>query len=394
MDYLIEAKNIENYVIESRRYLHQIPELGNDLPNTSKFVREELKKMGVEVLENVGVEHAVVGIIKGKENGKVIALRADMDALPIKEETGLDFESKNGCMHACGHDAHTSILLGVAKLLSSNKDKIKGTVKLIFQTGEELSIGAKPLVEAGVLDNPKVDRIYGLHVGSIGKGMSQGQFSVCKGPMMASLDSFKFTVKGKQAHGAYPQDSVDPTVITSHIILAFQEIISREIAPTEPGLITIGKIEAGKTYNIIPKEVHVEGTARGVTHETREYIAKRMKEMSESIAKSFRGEADFEYGWAAPPLVNDLDSIEFFEKTLNKVLDESAVFEMTTPVMGGEDFAEYLEKVPGAFIFFYNPMEIDGEIHPHHNPKFALDEAEFYKAVGVMTAVAVEYLNE
>lgn len=390
MDILKSLKEIEKDIISWRRHLHQIPELGNDLPKTSSFVMERLNEFGLEYRSRVGLEHAIVGFIDGGLEGDTIAFRADMDGLPVVEDTGLDFQSTNGCMHACGHDAHTAVLLGVAKILNENKDKLRGRILLIFQPGEEISAGARPIRESGILKEYKVKKIYGLHLGGIAGGVNNGKLFLNPGPMMACLDRFKLKIIGKGSHGAYPNQSIDPVTIASYIVTGLQEIISREIPPTSPGVITIGKFQAGSAYNVIPDFVEIEGTARSVTEEQRKFVARRIGEISKSIAEGFRGEVEYDYIFGAPPLVNNREITLEAEESARKILGEDKVILSNQAVMGGEDFAEYLEEVPGSFMFYENMLEIDGRVYPHHNPKFALDESKFIDAASVFIQIALD----
>ncbi|MGI5087971.1 amidohydrolase, partial [Treponema denticola] len=334
---------------------------------------------------------AVIGYIHGAEKGDVIALRADMDALPVCEATGLDFASKNSFMHACGHDAHTSILLGAAKVLNDLKGSFKGTVKLIFQPAEELGTGSVDICEKGILDDVK--EIIGLHVGCISDEAKPGEFLFSKGSMMACMDKFSIKVKGVGAHGAYPSLSVDPVVIGSHIVVAIQEILGREVHPTEPAVITVGQFHSGSAFNIIPPEAYLEGTVRAVTNETRELIAKRIEEVASNIAKAFRGSIEYQFFRQPPPLINDA---KVTDKAMGaaKELFPNDVKLMQRPVMGGEDFAWYLEKVPGSFIFLSTPSPIEGKVWPHHNPKFALDESQFYKGTALFVAYVMQELGK
>ena len=252
MNVLEEVKKIEQEIIQWRRDLHKIPELNLYLPKTTKYVEEKLKEMGIEYKTLVN-GNAVVGLIKGNSDGKTIGLRADMDALPIEEETGLEFSSTHkGCMHACGHDGHTAMLLGAAKILSENRDKFKGHIKLLFQPGEEYPGGALPMIEEGAMENPKVDAVIGLHEGVIDERVSKGKIAYKDGCMMASMDRFLIKVKGKGCHGAYPQMGVDPIIIASEIILSLQKIASREINTNEPIIVSVCRINGGFSQNIIP----------------------------------------------------------------------------------------------------------------------------------------------
>lgn len=383
-----DVKLIMDEVIKNRRYLHENPETGFDLTNTVDFVKKRLDEYGIEYRTDIG-KSAVVAVINPNK-GRTIALRADMDALPVEEQTGLPFASKNGKMHACGHDAHTSMLLGVAKILNERKDEINGTVKLIFQPAEELGTGSKFLCEDGVMDD--VDEIIGLHVGNISSQTGSGYLLFARGSMMACMDKFKIKVIGKGSHGAYPQNSHDPVVIGSYIVTALQEIVSREMDPTDPGVVTMGMFHSGTAFNIIPATAELEGTVRAVTDETREFIQKRIGEIADGVAKTFRANVEYEYFWQPPPVVNDAEVSDKLIKVAKELYPDN-VEEMEKPVMGGEDFAWYLQEKPGAFFLLQNPMEIDGQVWAHHNPKFALDEQYFDKGMAVMIGYVLNELK-
>ena len=386
------AKGVEQNVIRWRRHLHTIPEPGIDVPETANYVCGVLDELGIQYKRGVGLPDAIVGTIVGKQPGKTIALRADMDALPVVEETGLDFASTNGNMHACGHDAHTSILLGAAQVLNENKESFNGTIKLLFQPGEEISKGAEPMIEDGALEG--VDYILGMHVGNISGESAPGEVLVNTGSMMACLDNFNATITGVGSHGAYPHESIDPISATGYVLTALQEIISREINPVDPGVITIGKVQAGTAYNVIPGKSYLEGTARAVNQKSREYLARRIGEVIEGVSSAFRCKVDYTYNFEAPPLVNDEKvALSVFESA-KKVIDPARVKIMKNPVMGGEDFACYLEKVPGNFLFMANPLPIDGEIYPHHNSRFALDEKYFVDGVAIFVQSTLDLLEK
>ncbi len=386
--------NKSDQIISWRRDLHQIPELGNDLPQTYAYVTKRLDEMGVQYEGGVGVQHGIVAIIEGNRPGKVIALRADMDALPVVENTGLPFQSTNGNMHACAHDAHTATLLGVIKEFVDMKGDFPGTVKFLFQPAEEISSGAEPMVQAGVLKNPEVDYVLGMHVGNISDEVPSGNFMFSTGPMMACLDRFTMKVIGKGSHGAYPHDSFDTLVASCYIVTALQELVSREISPTEPAVLTIGKLHCGSTYNVIPGEADIEGTARSVNQETREYMVKRIGEIAEGVAASFRCKVEFDYTYGAPPLVNDEATALKAMESAKKVVGEGRVQLAKKPVMGGEDYAYYLLEKPGAFIFFANPLAIEGFNYPHHNAKFAIDDSILRDAVDVFVQSTMDLLAE
>lgn len=389
---LDQVKGIESDIIAWRRALHQIPELGLNLPETTKYIKERLDEMGIEYHTLVG-GNAIVGLIRGGQAGKTIGLRADMDALPIKEETGLPFASQNGCMHACGHDSHASMLLGAAKVLNENKDKLKGNVKLLFQPGEEYPGGALPMIEEGAMENPKVDAVIGMHAGMISKDVEKGKIGVAYGPMMASMDRMLIKIKGKGAHGAYPELSVDPISTAAELISALQRVISREIKAVEPAVLSICRIQGGFNQNIIPDEVELEGTVRTVNNETRRMIAKRIDEISKGITTAMRADYELQYDFKYPPVINSEEFTQFFVESAKKIIPEKDIFVMKHPVMGGEDMAYFLEKAPGTFFFFSNPREIDGVIYPHHTSKFDIDESLLYKGTALYVQTVMDFLE-
>jgi amidohydrolase len=392
MNTIEKVKQVEDYIVKCRRDLHQIPEIGFDLPKTSKYVASELKKMGIEIHENVGVS-GIVGLIKGSKDGKTIALRADMDALPIKEETGLKFASTNGNMHACGHDTHTAMLLGAAKILSENRNEIHGNVKLIFQPAEESPGGAKPMLNDGAFENPKVDAVFGIHGGNLYQGARKGTIIVCPGNMMASLDRFKLKLIGKGCHGAYPQTGVDPIVMTGYFLSATQSILSREISATDSAVITIGKINGGNAYNVVPDYVELEGTVRAGDQKVRENISKRLEGIAKGISEAMRGSYELDYTFGYPPLVNNKKFTEEFIKSAKKVMPEEDIKIVNKAVMGSEDFAYYLEEVPGTFIFLNNQREVDGVCHPNHNSKFDIEESLLSRGTALIVQTALDYLG-
>ncbi len=392
MDILNLTKNVEEDMIKWRRDLHRIPELGLDLPKTSAYVQGVLDELGIEYKTLVN-GNAIVGLIHGGEEGPVMALRADMDALPIKEETGLEFASDNGKMHACGHDGHTAMLLGAAKVLQENRNLIKGKVKLLFQPGEEYPGGALPMIEEGAMEDPKVDAVMGIHNGHIFPEIPKGMIGIKYGPMMASMDRILLKIKGKGAHGAYPHDSIDPISMSFQIGTALQTLVSRETKPVDPVVLSICRIEGGFNQNIIPGMVEMEGTVRTLNRETRSRIARRIEEVSKGIAQSMRGDAELTYDFKYPPLINDEEFTKFFREVAVKVVGEDKILEMKEPVMGGEDMAYFLEKAPGTFIFLNNPKEIEGAIYPHHNSKFDIDESYFKVGAALFVQTVFDYLK-
>lgn len=387
-----QVKAYEQQIIQWRRDLHQIPEIGLHLPKTAAYVAETLKKMGIPHQKNIGGS-GIVALIQGETPGKTIALRADMDALAIKEETDLSYTSTNENMHACGHDAHTAMLLGAARVLKDNQHLLKGNVKLIFQAAEEGPGGAKPMLEEGVFENPKVDAVLGLHTGAVGGNVKNGQVGVCFGKMMAAMDRFVVKVKGKGCHGAYPEKGVDPIVMAAQMIASLQTLVSREVQTTEPAVMTVGKIHGGTAFNIIPDMVEFEGTVRSTDHQVREWLAKRIGELTQSIAQGMRGQVEYEFIYGYPPLVNDTGFTRGFLQSAKKVVEEENIVEVKIPVMGGEDMAYFLEQVPGTYFFLGSIMEQDGVQYPHHNSRFMLDESVFSTGAALLVQGAVDWLE-
>jgi amidohydrolase len=388
-----EARKIHKQIVEWRRHLHQHPEVGLEVPETEKFVAERLREMGLEVRTGVG-GHGVVAVLKGAKPGKTIAVRSDMDALDVKEETGLPFASKvEGKMHACGHDAHMAMALGAAKLLSVRSSELSGNVKFIFQPAEEGPGGAKPMIEDGALENPKVDAIIGLHTGCIWDFQKPGEVYVGYGSMMASLDRIDVTIKGKGAHGAMPQKSVDAVSVAAHAISTVQTVVSREISPLDPAVVTIGKIHGGTAYNIIAEEVSFEGTVRSLKQDVREFLDKRIGEIIKGVASSMRAEAKYTYTYGYPPLVNDADFTKRFAEVAQEVVGPELVKEIAEPTMGGEDMAYFLNEVPGTFFFLAGSKEVDGQVYPHHNSKFDIDEDILWEGALLESAAVIDYLS-
>ncbi|MGB3306223.1 MAG: amidohydrolase [Thermomicrobiales bacterium] len=383
-------------VIADRRHLHEHPELGFQEVETAKFVAERLAALGVEDIRTGINKTGVTGLIHGTKPGsgpaKVMLLRADMDALPIYEENEVDYKSKNdGVMHACGHDAHTAILLGVARILSNRKDEFSGTVKLLFQPSEELFPGgAKGMIEEGVLEDPHVDGVFGLHMA---QENALGTIKIAGGPVMAAPDSFRITVQGKGGHGAYPHTTVDPVVIGAQIVVALQTLVSREIDPLDNAVISTTFFNSGDAFNVIPDIAKLGGTVRTFKPETRDYLEKRIPELVKAVGEALGAtiEASFERGY--PATVNDPAEAERVRAAAAKVVGEENVIEMT-PVMGGEDFSYFLEQRPGAYFFVGSKNEEKGLIWGHHHPKFDIDEESLAIGIEATVGTVFSYLGE
>ena len=296
-------------------------------------------------------------------------------------------------MHACGHDTHAAMLIGALKVLNEHREALSGNVKFVFQTAEEISKGSQIAIKEGVMDG--VDAVFGIHIGSIlGPSLPSGTISVVPGCCMASFDRFVLTVKGNGCHGSTPEKGVDPVTIACNIVLSLQEVIAREIAGTKPAVLTVGMINGGFAYNIIPSEVKIEGTIRAVEESVRRQLAKRIEEISKNIAAAFRGSVDFFMDWGAPPVINDEKMAALAAKAAAKVLgEEHVVTTQDAPNMGGEDFAYYLAEKPGAFMFLSSADAAKHTDVPHHNPKFMVDEDVFCKGSAVFVSIVEDFLN-
>lgn len=394
MNILEEAKQNLEEIIKDRRELHKIPELQLNLPKTVDYVKKRLEEMGIKYKLLVN-GNAIIAQI-GEKEGKCLAIRADMDALPIEEETNLPFASNHkGCMHACGHDGHTAMALAAAKILKNREKELKGIVKIFFQPGEEIPGGAEPMIKEGCMENPHVDRVIGLHEGGIFGNYEKGTIGYKKGPLMASMDAFILKVEGKGGHGARPKEFIDPIQIISEINMGLEKIISREIDPCESSLISICQIHGGTCQNIIPDQVWEEGTVRNLNEEVQDFVEERMKEITENLAKAYRGKGYLDYKRYYPALINDEEFTEFAKETAVDLLGPEKIIEIEKPTMGGEDFAFYLKKAKGTFLALNNlrPAE-DGKKHPHHSSKFDIEEDTLYIGAGVLGEIAYRYLNK
>lgn len=388
-----ECKALQSEIVAMRRDLHQIPEVGLQLPETSAYVANVLDRLDIPYVRSEK-DSSIIATLKGGKPGKTVALRADMDALPITEATGVEYASRHeGRMHACGHDTHTAMLLGAAKVLKAHQAEICGEVRFLFQTAEELSKGAPVVVENGGVDG--VDAVFGTHIGTIiSKDIPAGTFIAPAGTCMAAFDRFVITVKGHGCHGSTPEKGVDPVNIAAHIVLALQAITVRELNANKPMVLTIGKIAGGSQYNVIPDEVVIEGTIRTLEESVRQFTAKRIEEIAEATAVVFGGHAETFIDWGAPPVTNDAAMATLAAKAAAKVLGEDMVItQLDAPNMGGEDFAYYLEKVPGAFLFLSSANPAKGTDVPHHNPLFNVDEDVLWEGPAVFVAIVEEFLN-
>lgn len=359
-------KNHMDELIKIRRQLHSFPELGFQEYKTSSFIYEYLKDIGISKIEKNIAGTGIVALIDGGNNKKTIALRADMDALPISEETGVSYVSQNkGVMHACGHDGHVAILLVAAKILYENRNALPVNVKLIFQPAEEMLGGGKEMVKSGVLDNPDVAAIIGLH---LWMDFAVGEIGVKSGPVMAAMDKIDIKIKGRESHGAMPHKGVDAIVCASELVLALQTIISREIDPLEPAVITIGEMSGGTAYNVIANEVKIKGTVRSFNEKIRELILSKIERKTYKIAGSYNADVEINLDHLYPVTQNSNNIVELIKNNI----EEYKIVNFNKPFMSSEDFSYYLQEIPGALLFIGAKGEEHG--YPLHHSKFNFDE--------------------
>lgn len=397
IDVIQLAKDTEADIIHWRRDLHQIPELTLELPRTVQYVTQVLETSGIDYDASYVNGNAVVGLIKGTKSGpnkdRVLGLRADMDGLPVQEQTGLPFQSINQNMHACGHDGHTAMLLGAAKILQENRHLFSGSVKLLFQPGEEYPGGAKPMIEEKVLENPKVTRILGFHEGQIDPHTPKGKIGYKFGPMMASMDRFLIEVKGKGYHGAYPELSDDPVNAIGYLITAIQSIKSRNLRAIDPAVVSVTRVDGGFNQNVIPDNAEIEGTVRAFDDAIRQKICAKLEQIAKGVGETFGVECTVTYDYKYPPVINDNDVTAEVVGNLKEIFGDDVLTEVREPLMGGEDFAFFLQEVPGTFLFLSNPREIEGSFHGHHHPKFDIDETYLYMGTASFVQEALTYLE-
>ena len=378
--------NFGEDIVSLRREIHREPELGFDTKKTAEKVLDALEGLPLEV-ETGLAENGIVATLKGEGGGPTVALRADMDALPIQEETDLPFASEeDGKMHACGHDGHTSMLVGAVRALSQDhlRERLNGSVKFIFQPAEEGGGGGRVMVEEGVAES--VSSIFALH---LWPGLPFGKAATKAGPIMAAADAFEMRVKGKGGHGAMPHLTTDAVAIAAQIVTALQTIVSREVNPVAPAVLTVGEIEAGFAFNIIPETARLGGTVRTLDADLRKQIPKRMEELARGIARGMRGDAELDYHFSYPVARNDADAAQFALGVIGELFGEENVVELTDSSMGAEDFAFFLEHVPGAFIWLGV-----GDVSGLHTPKFAFDEEILSQGSALLTALALKSLSE
>ncbi len=389
-DFLSEARLLFEYTQSMRRDFHTHPELGFQEVRTAGIVAKELTALGMEVNTGVGGT-GVVALLEGTNPGPVVLVRADMDALPIREETGASYASKNpGVMHACGHDGHTAILLTVAKILNTHRSELAGTVKFMFQPAEEGMGGAEKMIEAGVLENPKVDVALALHVWN---EKPVGWIGIAGGPAMAGAEIFKIKVQGKGGHGAVPHLAVDPILAAAQIVSALQGIVARNVAPLQTAVVSVCTIHGGTTFNVIPPAVEMTGTIRTFEPEVRTRVLERFEKTVQSVAEAMGCRAEIDLQILTPATINQPVTAAHVEAVARSLFPKADVDPASYITMGSEDFAFVLEKVPGCFFFIGSANSEKGLDAGHHHPKFDIDETALYQGTALMAATIADLLK-
>ena len=383
------VSKLQSSLVEWRRYLHQYPELGFQEQKTATFISDRLSEWGIEHETEIA-ETGIVAIVRGEQSGPTIGVRADMDALPVTEENEMEYRSRHaGRMHACGHDGHTAIALGTAYLLHQQRSKLQGTVKLVFQPAEERPGGAKPMIEAGVLRNPDVEAMIGLHLWN---NLPLGTVGVKGGPSMAYSDEFCIHIFGKGGHGAIPHQTVDTIAIGAQVVTALHTIVSRNVNPLDSAVISIGKFVAGNAFNVIAPRAEMWGTVRCFSKEMAEWLPRRIEQVVDGICQAHGATYAVDYHPLYPAVHNDAEIAELVKQSAIAVLGDAArtVPEMT---MGGEDMSFFLEAVPGCYFFLGSANAEAGLNYPHHHPRFNFDEAALGIGVEIFLQAIERYTH-
>ena len=380
---------MKDWLVEIRRTIHMSPELGFEEVATSELIAGWLEKFGLRIQRGLA-KTGVVGLLQGEKGGKTVAIRADMDALPLEEANQAPYRSKvKGKMHACGHDGHVTILLGVARLFSSIREQVQGNIKWVFQPAEEGGGGGRIMVEEGVLENPRVDAIFGAH---LFPDLQIGKVGIHEKEGMAATDRVIIKILGKGGHGAYPHLSRDPILAAGHLITQIHSIVSRSIAPLDSAVVTIGKVSGGTAFNIIPDEVELLGTVRSLNSRVREDFKSRLEQVTKGVAGSFDLDYRFDYQYGYPALVNDPEMSHLVASACAKGIGKENV-EFIKPSMGGEDFAYYLQEVPGSFFRLGCRNEAKGIVSPFHSSHFDIDEDVLPFGVEMFARIIDQYLG-
>jgi amidohydrolase len=388
----LDIRSLQPQLVEWRRRLHQQPELGFQEKLTAEFVSQKLQKWGIEHQTGIA-ETGIVATIKGGkiDSGKVLAIRADMDALPIQELNEVPYKSQHdGVMHACGHDGHTAIALGTAYYLQSNRQNFAGTVKIIFQPAEEGPGGAKPMISAGVLKNPDVDAIIGLHLWN---NLPLGTVGVRAGALMAAVECFKCTILGKGGHGAMPHQTIDSIVVAAQIVNALQTIVSRNVDPIDSAVVTVGELHAGTKLNIIPDTARMSGTIRYFKPDLKGFFQKRIEQIIAGVCQSHGASYDLEYWELYPPTINDAGMAEFVRSQAEQVIETPLGVVPECQTMGGEDMSYFLQAVPGCYFFLGSANPAKDLAYPHHHPRFDFDETALPMGVEIFVRCVEKFLS-
>jgi amidohydrolase len=384
-----KAEAISDWLVEIRRDLHEYPEIGLEETRTSAIVAEKLIQLGLDVKTGIGGT-GLAGFLEGGTPGRIIAIRADMDALPIEEDTGLPFASKNqGVMHACGHDGHVAMALGAARILSEMRENVKGGVKFIMQAAEENYGGAKDMVEEGVLEDPTVDAIIALHISTI---ESPGKLIIKPGPIESSAGVFMISVNGKGGHSSTPQACVDPIHIAAHIITTLQTMIPRMLDARDPVVLSVCSIQGGTAFNVIPDSVHFGGTVRTLSDSRQAEMPEKMEEIVRGITATFGADYDFTYIQGAPVTANEPAMTTLMQEAAAELWGAENVLDMGIPHMGSEDYSYYLQQVPGVMGLLGARKE-GGTAYPSHHPKFDFDERCLPRGAELLAATAIKFLH-
>lgn len=384
------ALALADQLVADRRHFHRHPELGFQEHETAAYVSERLHKLRIDHQTGIA-QTGVVGLIHGANPGRTVLLRADMDALPLTEETGAEYASERpGVMHACGHDGHTAILLAVGEILSQRRDQLNGTVKLVFQPAEEGPGGAQPMIAAGVMESPHVDACFGLHLANETR---VGQIVIQGGPVQASADTFDIVVHGIGGHGAMPEQTVDAVAIGAAIVNELQRLVSREVSPTDTAVVTVGSFHAGTRHNIIAKRAVLEGTLRTLKAETRAFLQRRISEVATHVAQAARATCDVSFGLGYPITINDEAMAAFARGVAQTVVPPEQVSGMQ-PIMGSEDMSYFLNAAPGCYAYLGSANPERNLNHPHHGPYFDFDEACLPIGAELLSQLAISYLAQ
>lgn len=391
IDMIEEARRLQDQMVMWRRHIHMYPEAGLETPRTAAYVAGILREMGLPVRQGVG-GHGVTALLEGKSPGPTIAIRADMDAIAVEEITGLPFASREpGIMHACGHDGHTAIALGAASVLTLAKDSLQGNVKFIFQPGEEGPGGALPMIMDGVMENPRVDAVIGLHLGVLWEAPS-GVVGVRPGPMMAATDRMEVIIKGKGGHGAMPHQAVDAVCVGAQVVTALQTVVSRMVSPLDPAVVTVGRFQAGSAFNVIAETATLECTVRCLSLDLHGKLPGYLETVVQGVCQAMGAEYELKYTPGYPVLRNDPAFTEFFAGVARDVLGGAGVITLPEPSMGGEDMAYFLQRAPGTY-FFLGSRPPGPQVYPHHNPRFDIDESMLWVGAGLFAQTALRWLT-